>query len=249
MKTNTQVKFWGIALVVAILATGLFYGLFVNKLSSNSGNGNTLVVAAKPLKPGTILQTADVKTIPWPATEVPKGNYSKTDDVMGATVFDTIGEGEPVLESRLASANSAAGAAVPSGMRAVSIHVTDSTGVLSLLRIGHKVDVQMVRGKGADISVRTVLESLTVLSVNPQPEQTSQGTSLPVVTVIASPADADVLAAADSGARVRITLRNSLDTNTRQRSPLTVDGVMRTSGGPDKPSTVSLRTSGAADHQ
>jgi pilus assembly protein CpaB len=227
MKKDNLVKLVGIALVVAILSTGLFYGLFVNKLSSSSGSNNTLVVAAKPLKAGTVLQPADVKTIPWPAAELPKGNFAKVDDVAGATVFDAIDEGEPILASRLASAQSAAGAGVPSGMRAVSVHVSDSTGVIALLRGGQKVDVQVVSHKGENLWVRTALENLAVLSVNPQPEQTSQGVNLPVVTLIANPADADVLAAADSGARVRLTLRNALDANTRQRSTVTLDGVVR----------------------
>ena len=38
-----------------------------------------------------------------------------------------------------------------------------------------------------------------------------------MVTLLANPADADILAAADAGARVRLTLRNPLDDSTRQR--------------------------------
>jgi pilus assembly protein CpaB len=248
MKKNNVVKLLGIALVVAIISTGLFYGLFVNKLSSNVGSGNTLVVAAKALKPGTVLQLSDVTTIPWPAAELPKGNFGKVEDVVGSSVFDNIGEGEPVLESRLASARSAGGAGVPSGMRAVSVHVSDSTGVLGLLRAGQIVDVQVVRGKAPDIAVRTALENLRVLSVIPQMELTSQGTSLPVVTLIATPSEADVLATADAGGRVRLTLRNSLDDQTRSRSLLTLDGVMKSNGSPGPATTASLPAGGIAKH-
>jgi Flp pilus assembly protein CpaB len=116
-------------------------------------------------------------------------------------------------------------------MRAVSIHVTDSTGVLALLKSGQKVDVQVVvgRGSGKDVEteVRTALEGLSVLTVAPQPEQSSQGQTLPVVTLLAKPADADILALSDSGARVRLTLRNPLDGATRSRSVLTLGSVMR----------------------
>jgi Flp pilus assembly protein CpaB len=94
------------------------------------------------------------------------------------------------------------------------------------------VDVQVVahQNSAGGAEVRTALEDLTVLSVQPQAEVTSQGASLPVVTLLAKPAEADVLAAADSGARVRLTLRNPLDDSTRARAPLSVDAVMRTSG-------------------
>jgi Flp pilus assembly protein CpaB len=237
MKKNNLLKLLGIALVVAIVSTGIFYGLFVGKLTSSPGSGKTLVVAAKALKVGSQVQITDLKTIPWPADQLPDGFYGVTDQVVGSTVFDTIGEGEPVMASRLASAKSAGGAGVPTGMRAVSVHVTDSSGVIALLRAGQRVDAQVVihQKDSSTTEVRTALEDLSVLSVQPQTEVSSQGANLPVVTLLAKPAEADVLAAADSGARVRLTLRNPLDDSTRSRAPLSLDAVMRTSGSPNGP--------------
>ena len=232
MKKNNLLKLLGIAFVVAIVSTGIFYGLFVNKLSSNTG-ALTIVVAAKALTPGTVLQTGDVKTIPWSSPSLPKGTYQTAGQVAGNTVVEPIGADELVLAGHLANSASGGGADVPSGMRAISVHVTDSTGVLSLLRPGQKVDVQVVVGRGnstADTSVRTALEDLRVLSVTPVPEQSSQGQSLPVVTLLAKPADADVLALADSGARVRLSLRNPLDNETRARGPLSLGAIMHTGG-------------------
>jgi len=232
MKKNNLYKLLGIAFVVAIISTGIFYGLFVNRLSSNSGNGRMMVVAAKALKPGTVLQASDVRLLPWPGDQLPKGGFGRADQVIGNTVFDWIGEDEPVFASRLANTQSGGGSGVPTGMRAVSVHVTDSTGVMSLLRAGQKVDVQVVVGRAdkGDVAVRTALEDLKVLSVTTQTEQSSQGSTLPVVTLLAKPSEADVLAAADSGARVRLTLRNPLDDDMRMRTPLSLGAVMRSSG-------------------
>jgi pilus assembly protein CpaB len=230
MKKDNLVKLLGVALVVAIISTGLFYGLFAAKLNSATGNGRTLVVAAKPLKPGTVLAEADLKTIPWSSDQLPKGAHKTPVEVVGNTVFDYIGEEEPVLSSRLASEQSAGGSGVPSGMRAVSVHVTDSTGVLALLRAGQRVDVQVVVGRGnkpEETIVRTALEGITVLSVIPQPEQSSQGVNLPVVTLLVKPAEADILAAADSGARVRLSLRNPLDHTARSRPSVSLLGIVR----------------------
>ena len=176
MKKNNLLKLLGIALVVAIVSTGIFYGLFVNRLSSSTGSGKTLVVAAKTLKPGTVIQGGDLKTVPWPAEELPKGAFGNVDQVVGNSVFDTIAEDEPVMESRLATEKSGSG--IPAGMRAVSVHVTDSSGVMALVRNGQKVDVQVVvthKEQGNAVEVRTALEDLSVLSVHPQMEPSSQG--------------------------------------------------------------------------
>lgn len=243
MKKNNLMKLLGIALVVAIVSTGVFYGLFVNTLTSSTGSGKTLVVAAKPLKAGLMLQAGDLKTIPWP-TDLPSGAYATVDEAVGKTVFDAIGPNEPVMTSRLASEASAGGAGVAAGMRAVAVHVSDSTGILALLRAGQTVDVQVVLNRkdaAHTTEVRTAIENLTVLAVHPQPEQTSQGQSLPEVTLLARPEEADVLAAADSGARVRLTLRNPLDHATRVRAPLMLDSVMKESGSASQTSdAVSL---------
>jgi len=234
MKKNNLYKLLGIAFVVAIVATGIFYGLFVSKMSSSTGSGKTLVVAAKALKAGTMLQSSDVKLIAWPSPQLPKGAFEQVEQVVGNTVFDPIDEDEPVFATHLANDKTAGGGGVPTGMRAVSVHVTDSTGVMALLRGGQRVDVQVVVGRGGEskeTTVRTALENLQVLSVGTAPEQSSQGATLPVVTLLANPSAADVLAAADSGARVRLVLRNPLDQELSDRTSLSLGAVMRTGSG------------------
>ena len=165
MKKNDVLKFAGIALVIAIMATAVFNVLFVGKLSSNTGSGKTLLVAARALKAGTVLQATDLQPIPWPAADLPKGTYSDPSLLIGSALFDSIAEGEPILSSRLISTKSEGLAGVPVGMRAVSVHVSDSTGVLSLLHSGPHVDVQVVNGHGNEIAVRTVLELAGVPNV------------------------------------------------------------------------------------
>ena len=81
--------------------------------------------------------------------------------------------------------------------------------------------------KPEETEVRTALENVAVLSVTMQPEQSSQGQNLSVVTLLAKPADVDVLAAADSGGRVRLSLRNPLDQTTHTRSSISLGSVMR----------------------
>jgi len=235
MKQNNLAKLLGIALVVAIVATGVFYGLFVNKLSSSTGSGKMVVVALKPIPAGTVLSEKDVQSMPWPAEQTPTGAFASAPQVVGHTVLEPLTQGEPVLETRLASSGAGGGSGVPTGMRAVSVHVSDSSGVLAQLAPGQKVDVQVLVTRklaSGEPQLRTILEGARVLSVNPQLEQTSQGFNLPGVTLLTNPADADVLALADSGGRVRLAMRNPLDNTTRPRTALTLDTILRGSSAP-----------------
>jgi pilus assembly protein CpaB len=230
MKQNNLAKLLGIALVVAIIATGVFYGLFVTKLSSNTGSGKMVVVAAKPIPAGTVLAEKDVQSMPWPVDQTPAGAFDAAAQVAGHTVLQPLAQGEPVLASRLASTEKGGGTGVPVGMRAVTVHVSDSSGVLTQLAPGQKVDVQVMitrKSANAEPELRTILEGIPVLSVNPLPEPSSQGPNLPAVTLLTNPSDADVLALADSGARVRLALRNPLDSTTRTRTAVTIDAILR----------------------
>jgi pilus assembly protein CpaB len=234
MNQNNLAKLLGIALVVAIIATGVFYGLFVNKLSSSTGSGKLVVVAAKPIPAGTVVAESDVQSIPWPAENTPAGAFESAQQVTGHTVLVPLAQGEPVLAARLASAEKGGGGStVPTGMRAVSVHVSDSSGVLAQLGPGQKVDVQVLitrKSTNGEPELRTILEGIPVLAVNTQLESNSQGMNLPTVTLLTNPADADVLALADSGARVRLALRNPLDESTRPRTLQTLDTILRASG-------------------
>lgn len=86
MKKDNMGKLLGVALVVAIICTGLFYMLFAMK--ANSQSGTTMVVAAKALKAGMVLTPADLKTITWPVPQLPPGRIA-TRRRSSATRFST----------------------------------------------------------------------------------------------------------------------------------------------------------------
>lgn len=219
----------GIAFIVAVISTAIFYGLIAGKLSGPAESGRTVVVAARPIAKGTAVAAEDLKSVHWTG-QLPKGSFGTASEVAGMTTLEAIPPNEAVTEERVASAESGAGAAlgVPKGMRAVSVMVADSSGVLKLLRQGHKIDVQAVRirGSGSEVEVRTILENVEVLRVNPEREEMPGRPALPVVTMLVKPNEADLLAAADSGAKVRIALRNPLDVDREGRGSVTLTGVM-----------------------
>lgn len=217
MKKNL-IPLLGIAFIAAILSTGVFYGLFVTKLRASPQPLQNLVAAARLLERGTVLKTSDVKLVSFATANVPKGAFATREEVAGFTVTESIQENEPVTQARVGSGStgSGAGLGIAKGMRAVSVHVSDSAGVLALLRPSSKVDVQMIWAPGGrqnrEVDLKTILQNIEVLTIQNQTEASGRvpGQS-PVVTLVAKPAEADMLALADSSARVRLTLRNSLD--------------------------------------
>jgi Flp pilus assembly protein CpaB len=216
MKRNL-VPLLGIAFVVAIVSTGIFYGLFVGRLKSGSSSpGPSMVVAARNLDRGAALQPADVRLKPWGSAEIPRGAFSTLEQINGLTLTAAVQENEPILQARVASGNGGgAGLGIALGMRAISIHATDSSGVVSILRPGHKVDVQLVASQGALPELRTILQDIEVLAVNPQGDGRVTG---PVVTLLVNPAGAGAAGLGDSTARVRLILRNPLDDGVGARS-------------------------------
>jgi Flp pilus assembly protein CpaB len=223
MKKNL-VPLLGIAFVVAIIATGLFYVLFAARLGSaaTSAGHTSIVVASHRLDKGADLKATDVKLSPW-GPDTPEGAMTTLDQVNGLTLVASLVENEPVLASRVASRTSGVGAGlgIAPGMRAISVHASDSTGVVTLLRPGYKVDVQMV---STEAEVRTILQNVEVLAMNTAGDG---HTNVPVVTLLVSPEGADLAGLGDSTARVRITLRNPLDDHKTDLRRVTASSVMK----------------------
>jgi pilus assembly protein CpaB len=223
MKRNI-VPLLGIAFVVAIISTGVFYGLFAGRMKSASMDtpGQSIVVAARDLDRGTVVQAKDLRVSKLSGAL--QGSFSKVDDAVGVTLLEAVHQSEPLFQDRVASQDpksGPAGAGVPSGMRAVSLRVSESTGIVSLLRKGTRVDVQAVLERSGTTELRTVLQNVEVLAVGSQLEPVGGNRPpAPVVTVLARAQDADAVALADSGARIRVALRNPLDDATSTRHSL-----------------------------
>jgi Flp pilus assembly protein CpaB len=168
-----------------------------------------VVVAVRTLDRGTVLKPADLKLMPWSGA-TPPGAFRQVEDVAGKTIYSSIEENEPVTEARTAADKATGGLGIKKGMRALSIHIVDSSGLVPFLHPGHHVDVQVIKYRNSpEANLRTILQNVEVLGVQPSdgPNQNWNAT----VTLLATPQDADRVALADSGANIRLLLRNPLD--------------------------------------
>lgn len=232
-KKKNLVPLFGVAFVVAIVSTGIFYGLFVGRLDSAAATAvkptGTVLVANRAIPQGTVLKAEDISEAPWAAPSLPAGVISASKDAVGKTLVLQVAANELVTKAHLGIRDDGVGnVSIPNGMRAISIQVQDSAGVVSMLKPGNKVDVQVVAtiagGQFNEPQIRTVLEDIQVLSV-PADLQTGRGPY--VLTLLATPQEASVLGLADSTAKVRVVLRNPRDQKRENLQAVGLGAVFR----------------------
>jgi len=215
MKKNLVVLL-AIAFVIAVAATGVFYGLFSDKLRDNGAEvpKQTVMVAARPIERGAVLKPGDVQAVTLQGAAL-KGAVASADQAVGKTALASLSQGAPVLESVLGKPGEVAAAVddVPRRMRALTIHVVESGGVLALLRPGSRVDIQATADRAGVPELRCVLQDVEVLSTGSTEAVSGRPGRPPLaeITVLVRPDQADVLALADTASRVRLVLRNRED--------------------------------------
>ena len=203
----------GVALVAALIATGIFYGFLVTRLqaSSESAPSRQVVMAAKALDRGSVLRAEDLKTAPQTGAKPAAAIFNNVEQVVGLTLLEPLSANETLTSAHLSARGEAGGAslAIPAGMRAVSIHPNDSAGVVALLRSGSRVDVQVLDNRGGrdGIQLHRQFENIEVLSK----AGIDTGGRRPDVTLLVTPKDADRLSLADAAMQIRLVLRNPGD--------------------------------------
>jgi pilus assembly protein CpaB len=208
----------GISLGWAFLVSAGFY-----HMARNSGGRRTapkekaVVVAAKALEMGALIKPEAVKLVKMPEETFPKGGFSRLEDVVERPVISPVLADEPVVEGRLGTRGSGAGVAplIPPGMRAISVRVNDVVDVAGFVLPGMRVDVLVTgRPPGRDDTITTtVLQNIAVLSAGQilQADSKSQSIKAAVVTLLVTPAQAEVLTLADNQGHIQLVLRNSAD--------------------------------------
>jgi pilus assembly protein CpaB len=208
----------GASLLWALLVASAFYRLAgAGARAKKTQPEKPLVVAVRELPLGTTLTRDAVKLRNVPENLLPKGGFSRIEDVLDRPVISAIQTDEPVIEPRIAARGSGVGLAplISPGMRAISVRVNDVVGVAGFILPGMHVDVLVTgRPSGAsDTFTRTVLQNITVLSAGQtiQTDGKSQTITTPVVTLLVNPSEAEALTLANNEGHIQLVLRNSVD--------------------------------------
>jgi pilus assembly protein CpaB len=169
-----------------------------------------------------LVKEVDQKELEWLGS-APQNAILKKEDIVGRGVIAPIFEGELFVESRLAAKGAGAGLAamIPPGMRAVAVRVNEVVGVAGFVVPGMRVDI-LIAGAPPNVPrnlgtlSRTLLQNIEVLSAGQNIQKDAEGKpiSVPVVNLLVTPEQAEVLSLASSETRIQLVLRNPLDTKT-----------------------------------
>jgi pilus assembly protein CpaB len=134
--------------------------------------GDTIVVAARPLRFGVELSSSVLREIPWPAAAAPAGSFKKMEQVLTGgrrVVLTAIEPNEPVLASKITGPGQRAtlSSMLDPGMKAVTVRVNDVEGVAGFVLPGDRVDVVVTRQIDKNVaSSDVVLQNTKVLAID-----------------------------------------------------------------------------------
>jgi pilus assembly protein CpaB len=223
---------------VLALALGAFAALWAyknvpGKSGSNNEPGTDVIVANNDIQVGARVEDHDAAIARFPAKGLPAGVYSKKSQVLGRGVIIPIARGEFILPSKLAPENAGAGlpSLIPPGMRAVSVRVNEVVSVAGFVGPGTRVDVLLTGtpNGSTEPQTTTVLQNVAVIASGHTLERSASGEAqnTPVITLLASPEDAERLTLASSEGKIQLSLRNPLDTHSDPVDPANAKGLYK----------------------
>ena len=235
----------GMSVMLALVVSGIFYQITVRaNPASRKDKGDTkdLVVANTDMPVGSTIKPADLHVVKWPADNYPKGGFGKIEDVVDRAVVSNVLAAEPLVSGRLSEKNAGVGlsSVIPTGMRAVSVRVNDVIGVSGFLYPGTRVDVlitgQPPNSEAAGRMTTTVLQNILVISAGTkiQPDSRGQPENVPVVTLLVTPEQAEILTLSTREGAIQLVLRNPTDDKVQKPMGVRVASLY-TGGIPERP--------------
>ncbi len=219
MNRNRLLLIGVLALAIGGFVSMIVYRAMKMKVASVKEANTTVIVAAQDIPVGQKLSLKDMREVKLPGGDLPVGYYSTPAEIEGRGVIQSIAKGEFILPGKLAAPNAGAGmpSRIPPGMRAVSVRVNEVVAVAGFVVPGTRVDV-LVSGNPTGSNepvITTLLENIEVLAAGQKLERNGKDEpqSVPVITLLVSPEDAQKLTLASNEGHIQLSLRNPLDTN------------------------------------
>ncbi|HEY4546555.1 MAG TPA: Flp pilus assembly protein CpaB [Pedomonas sp.] len=168
-----------IAVVTAFMARSLMSGRDTGPAQAVAkvATDQKILVAARPLPAGRILQADDLKWQPWPEDAVheayvPEG-ASSVSDMTGKVVRSAFLAGQPLTKDAVVGPQDRGfmAAVLTPGMRAITVSISSTSGVAGFVFPGDRVDLvvthQVERGEARALQVsETVIRNVRILAID-----------------------------------------------------------------------------------
>lgn len=217
----------GVAVLLGLIAVILVRSYLGNAAQTaatqtgNTGPSVAIVVAARPLARGSVLQADALKVVNYPPDAAPVEAFHSIPDVLSGdnnnprvALRDMVAN-EPILGGNISGAGGRLGLSgvVAPGMRAVSIRSGDVAGVGGFVLPGDRVDILLTRSEGGEGTIAQVLaENVRVLGVDQMDNvEANKPVVAKVVTVEVTPEQAQTISLAQAVGQVTLTLRHVAD--------------------------------------
>ncbi len=228
--------FWG-ALLVAAAATFGAYRLLDARSNSAKAVTRTVVVAARDIPEGQLIDRVALSTVVWPVSMVPANAFSTIDSVSGRVARVSVFTGEAMVPGRLAPTGTGPGLElkIPPGQRAMAVRINDVAGISGLIQPNSRVDVLVtIQSLDSDKQVaKLFMENMRVLSVGTEIQRGSDGkpNQATTVTLGVTPEEAERLAVAMNTGSIQLVLRGYGDPDSvRTRGATSVDVLRQLQG-------------------
>ena len=179
----------------------------------------SVVVARSDIPPNTPIQEEMLEIKEMPANIVPKGSIMVMKDILGQPAASTIYAGDILTMSKVFMDKNRTGfsGTIPDNCRAVSVGVSEITGVAGFARPGDYVDVILVEKSKTGASSRFLLQNVLLLAVNQnaaatkeesQGEDGKKASAKPAIATLAlTPADMLEMVSAQAVGEIYLALR------------------------------------------
>jgi pilus assembly protein CpaB len=205
----------------------------------------TIVVAAKPLRFGMEVTSAQLKEITWPDAALPAGSFAKIEEALkdGKRIALTaIEPNEPLLSTKITGPGQRAtlSAMLRDGLKAVTIRVNDVDGVGGFVLPGDRVEVSLTRQLDkANATSEVVLQNVRVLAVDQiADERTDKPTVVKAVTLEVDEIGAQKLSLAASVGTLSLMLRKAGEATNQYTRRITLNDL----GAPSTPTVQAKAT-------
>lgn len=216
-----MVKRRAISMFVIAVVLGVGAAMLANRwiqartlMFSDTGDKQTIVVAALDIPYGTKIEGAQIKLVEWPDNNIPRGAITDPAEAEGKISKRELLPGEPILMDRISEhvSGSTLSAIVEPNKRAITVRVNDVVGVAGFLLPGNRVDVLATRKQKKGATTSTILENIKVLAVD---QSASTDKEKPVVvravTLEMTPRETEQLVKSREEGTLQLTLRNPLE--------------------------------------